>query len=121
VDARQGFDPTFDRWRSAARTELRRLMLEVLSERDADTRAQLAHLADDVRRVQGDVETLAADLRAAVAGTAHALDKLDQRQRRDLGYALDRLATGTTAEFIAHEMPAARTFDHPYDTLLWAL
>lgn len=95
--------------------------LEVLSERDADTRAQLAHLADEVRRVQGDVETLAADLRAGVAGTAHALDKLDQRPRRDLGYALDRLATGTTAEFIAHEMPAARAFDHPYDTLRWAL
>jgi Macrocin-O-methyltransferase (TylF) len=111
----------FDRWRSAARTKLRRLVVEVLAERDADTRTQLARLADDVRRLQREVEGLAVDVRGGLAATSHALDGLEQRQRRDLALALDRLATATTAEFIARELPAARTFDHPHDTLRWAL
>lgn len=110
-----------ERWRSAARNKLRRLLVEVVEERDAGTRAQLAQLAEEVRRLERDVGALGADLRGGLAATGDALDALERRERRDLGLALDRLATATTAAFIAREMPAARAFDHPHDTLRWAL
>jgi Macrocin-O-methyltransferase (TylF) len=111
----------FDRWRSAARSKLRRLLLEVVAENDADTRAALAHLSGALRRLESDVGSLATDVRGGLAAAGHAIDALEQRERRDLGFALDRWATATTAQFIGREMPAARTFDHPHDTLRWAL
>jgi SAM-dependent methyltransferase len=75
--------------------------------------AAVASLTGEVRGLRG----LSADL----AAQRDAIEDLQRRQRRDLGYALDRLATATTAEFVARHLATARAFDDPAATLRWAL
>lgn len=114
-------DSMFDRWRLAARTKVQGFLLQVLNERDAGARAQAAQQAEETRQLHRSVVALAAEVRAELAAARQAVDEIEQRQRRDIAYALDRWATSTTAEFVARDLPAARTFDHPHETLRWAL
>lgn len=122
----------FYRWRLAAREKLQRAVREVIDDRLADheiaRRADAAQQAEAAGQLGDQLDELAVTLRSELATLRDATHKVEehiaafeQRQRRDLGHALDLWATTTTAAFIAHEMPAARTFDHPHDTLRWAL
>jgi hypothetical protein len=111
----------FDRWRHAARTKLQGVLLQALDERDAEARSQAAQQAEATRQLHRSVVSLADEVRGELAATREAVAAIEQRQRRDIGYALDRWATSTTADFVARELAAARTFDDPHDTLRWAL
>jgi hypothetical protein len=92
-----------------------------------ELRRSLAELADLLRQVNAAVAPLSSearrlrDLAADVAAQKEAIGALERRQRRDLGYALDRLATASTAEFVAGNLRTARAFDDPTETLRWAL
>jgi Macrocin-O-methyltransferase (TylF) len=111
----------FDRLRHAGRTKLQRILLDALDQRDAEQRALAGEQAEATRQLHRAVVGLAAEVRGELAATREAVEAIEQRQRRDIGYALDRWATSTTADFVARELPAARTFAHPHDTLRWAL
>jgi hypothetical protein len=92
-----------------------------------DLRVSLTELADRSREVAASVASQAVELRAvrdltaAVAGLREAVDALERRPVRDIGDALDRQATTTTAEFVVQHMATAQAFDAPIETLRWAL
>jgi hypothetical protein len=111
----------FDRWRRAVRTKLQRVLLEPLEQRDREQRSMIADQAEAARQLHRSMMSLAGEMRSELAATREAVAAIEQRQRRDIEYALDRWATTSTAEFVAREMSAARTFDDPHETLRWAL
>lgn len=126
----------FERMRLAAR---RRLQRARSGERpatgapgvrppEADAlRRTVDELADVSRQLAATVAALTAEVRglrdlgAEVAAHRDAIAGIERRQRRDLGYALDRLAAASSAEFVVRHLATARAFDDPAETLRWAL
>jgi hypothetical protein len=117
------------RWRLAARNRmegvLRRVVDERLEAHAAERRAEAAQQSakqdEALGEIRGSLASLTGEVRRELVALRQAIEALEQHQRRDITYALDRWATTTTADFVARELSAARTFDDSHETLRWAL
>ncbi|AOD24796.1 class I SAM-dependent methyltransferase [Rhodococcus sp. D-6] len=116
------------RWRTMARGKLQRALAEVV-DASAQRSCELQDRHHD--RVLAELTTTTAQLAAVLEELKHTrsevsdlkdrLADFEQRQRRDLTYAMDRTATDTAAAFAVANMPTATICDHPHQTLRFAL
>lgn len=95
------------RARAALRVKLQDAVREVLAETDAERARELAGVRRELTRTRE-------ELREALVG-------LEVRQRRDLYFAAQVRAAAESAAFVLAELPTALPFDHPHDTLRFAL
>jgi predicted O-methyltransferase YrrM len=116
------------RIRSAARAKVQKAVAEVIRAESAEAESRrrgmhaevLAALGRDgaqLERIRDDIHRLREDLRSI----ERAVGALEQRQRRDISYALDRRATEEAGAFVLEHMPKVAVFRDPHELLRYAV
>lgn len=118
----------FEGIRSMARQKLQRALAEVIRESDRRSRElqenQHDRLLAEMSASNVELTRVLTELsqaRTEIATVKERLTEFEQRERRDISYALDIKATDESAAFVLEHMPKAPVYWDPHDTLRHAL